>query len=146
MEKIKIFNLILCILLLFFFSYGGNLDELLAVSKGDMAAMQLNFYASAAWQVSLLQFDIFLYSFFDRNDSTLIIELYGMKENPDEAQRAIEHFRSLVKTDFIPLFKNNYRIDIDEINNIKFIYRNRSEEGKRIIYIWEKGKFRFPLK
>ncbi len=146
MEKIRIFRVIFWILLLFLFSYAGNLDELLAVSKGDMAAIHLNFYASAAWQASLLQFDVFLYSFFDRKDSTIIIELYGMRESADEAQRAIEHFRGLVKTEFISLFKNNYRIDIDEIGDIKFIYRNRSEEGKRIIYIWEKGKYRFPLK
>lgn len=132
--------------ILVYAGYGSNLSELLAVSKGDMASIQLNQYAHANWQVSLVQFDVYLYSFFDRTDSTIAIEIYGMKEKADDAQKAIEHFRMLLKNDFIPFFKNNYRIEIDEIYDIKFFYRNRAEEGRRIIYIWEKGKFRYPIK
>jgi hypothetical protein len=142
MEKRIFFFLILK----FIFSYAGHLDELLALSKGDMAAIQLNFYASAVWQASLLQFDVYLYSFFNHKDSALILELYGMKESPDDAQKAIEHFRSLLKEEFIPFFKSNFMIDIDDFNDTKLFYRNRSEEGKRVIYLWEKGRYRFPLK
>ncbi|MGQ9464361.1 MAG: hypothetical protein ACUVQ4_01460 [bacterium] len=68
-----------------------------------------------------------------------------MKEKADDAQKVIEHFRGLVKNEFIYFFKNNYAILIDEISEIKFVYRNRSEEGKKEIYLWEKGKYRFPV-
>jgi hypothetical protein len=124
----------------------SNLNELIAVSKGDFASLQLNLYASAAWQVSLLQHDVFIFSFFDRGDSTMVIELYGMKEHSDDAQKVIENFRVLVKNEFIPFFKSSYGVMIDEINEIKFVYRNRSEEGRREIYLWEKGKYRYPMK
>ncbi|MGQ9817518.1 MAG: hypothetical protein ACUVQ3_06190, partial [bacterium] len=89
--------------------------------------------------------DVYLYSFFDRKDCTIVVELYGMKEKADDAQKVIEHFRGLVKNEFIYFFKNNYAILIDEISEIKFVYRNRSEEGKKEIYLWEKGKYRFPV-
>ncbi|MCX7996017.1 MAG: hypothetical protein N3A65_09680 [candidate division WOR-3 bacterium] len=128
------------------FNEGANLDEFIALRKGDLASIQLNQYAYAAWQVSLLQFDVFLYSFYDQNDSIIVVELYGMKENADDAYRTIEHFRALIKNDFIPLFKNNYQIEIDINEEMKFVYRNRSEEGRREIYLWEKGKYRYPLK
>ncbi|MGB9720460.1 MAG: hypothetical protein ACPL28_03130 [bacterium] len=149
MEINEIFRRMIILLLSvfsLFFVQASNLDELLAVSKGDMASLQLNLYASAAWQVSLLQYDVFIYSFFDRRDTTIVIELYGMKERSDEAQRAIENFRMLVKNEFIPFFKNNYGIAIDEISEVKFVYRNRSEEGRKEVYLWEKGKYRYPLK
>lgn len=149
MGKIKMFKRVYMLLFLITgsgFIQASNLTELLAVSKGDMASLQLNLYAPAAWQVSLLQYDVYLYSFFDRHDSTIVIELYGMKEKPDDAQKAMEHFRMLVKSEFIPFFKNTYGIAIDEINEIKFVYRNRSEEGRKAIYLWEKGKYRYPIK
>lgn len=139
--KIAILTVILVIA-----CYSGNLDELLALSKGDMVSIQLNQYAYATWQISLAQFDVYLYSFFDRADSIIVVEIYGMKEKSDDAQKAIEHFRLLLKNDFIPFFKNNYRIEVDEVNDIKFVYRNRAEEGRRKIYIWEKGKYRYPIK
>lgn len=145
LEKKNINALIFCCLISLTLE-AGALNELLAVSKGDMASLQLNLYAQCAWQVSLLQFDVYIYSFFDRQDSTIVIELYGMKERVDDAQKAIEHFKSLLKNDFIPFFKNNFRIEIDEVKEVKFVYRNRSEEGRKGIYIWEKGKYRFPLK
>lgn len=124
----------------------SNLNELMAISKGDMASIQLNLYAQANWPASLLQYDVYFYSFFDRNDSTIIVELYGMKEKGDDAQQAIEHFRGLLKNEFICFFKNNYSVPIDEIGEIKFVYRNRSEEGKKEIYLWEKGRYRYPVR
>ncbi|MEO0205308.1 MAG: hypothetical protein ABIL22_01385 [candidate division WOR-3 bacterium] len=149
MERKEIIKRI-CILLsfgyVFFFVHASHLDELLALSKGDMASLQLNLYASAAWQVSLLQYDVFIYSFFDRKDTSIVIELYGMKEKVDDAQKAIENFRVLVKSEFIPFFKNNYGIALDEVNEIKFVYRNRTEEGRKEVYLWEKGKYRYPIK
>lgn len=145
------FNLIFKVFFLIIYpllgvGYGASLDELLAVSKGDMASLQINHYAQAAWQVSLLQYDLFIYSFYDRNDSVIVVELYGTKERPDDAQKAMEHFRSLLRSEFITFFKKNYGIEIDEIKDLKLIYRNRSEEGRRVIYLWEKGKYRFPIK
>lgn len=124
----------------------SNLTELMAISKGDMASIQLNLYAPANWQTSLLQYDVYLYSFFDRGDSTIVVELYGMKEKADDAQKAIEHFRGLVKNEFIYFFKNNYAILVDEISEIKFVYRNRSEEGRKEIYLWKQGKYYYPIK
>lgn len=124
----------------------SNLTELMAISKGDMASIQLNLYAPANWQTSLLQYDVYLYSFFDRGDSTIVVELYGMKEKADDAQKAIEHFRGLLKSEFINFFKNNYGIPIDEVSEIKFVYRNRSEEGRKEIYLWKQGKYYYPLK
>lgn len=143
---VKIIILLLYFFIKFDFIQASHLNELMAISKGDMASIQLNLYAPANWQASLLQYDLYLYSFFDRNDSTIIVELYGMKEKADDAQKAIEHFRGLVKNEFIYFFKNNYGILIDEMSEIKFVYRNRSEEGRKEIYGWEKGKYRFPVK
>ncbi|MGQ9665025.1 MAG: hypothetical protein ACUVUH_06820 [bacterium] len=143
--KKKINMLLLSFFIMISFIQASNLNELIAISKGDMASIQLNLYAPANWQASLLQYDVYLYSFFDRKDCTIVVELYGMKEKADDAQKVIEHFRGLVKNEFIYFFKNNYAILIDEISEIKFVYRNRSEEGKKEIYLWEKGKYRFPV-
>ncbi len=134
------FTIILC-----GFLYTANLTELLALSKGDMASLQLNFYAHAVWQSSILQFDIYFYSFFNRADSTITIELYGIKEKSDDAQKAIEEFRRLFNNDFIPFFKGNYGIEINETNEVKYIYRNRSEEGRKTVFQWEKGKYFYPV-
>ncbi len=141
--KIKVLILVVVVVIA---GYSANLGELLALSKGDMASIQLNQFAYAVWQVSLVQFDIYLYSFFDRSDSVIVVELYGRKEQVDDAQQAIEHFRLLIKNEFISFFKNNYHIEIDEIKELKLIYRNRSEEGRRQIYLWENGKYHYPLK
>ncbi|MEO0161196.1 MAG: hypothetical protein ABIL74_02880 [candidate division WOR-3 bacterium] len=134
------------VFVLFFSGWGANLDEFIAIRKGDFASSQLNQYAYAAWQVALVQFDVFIYSFYDQSDSAIVVELYGMKEKPDDAYKAIEHFRLLFKNEFVPLFKNNYHIEIDELREVKFVYRNRNEEGRREIYRWERGKYRYPLK
>ncbi|MEO0156607.1 MAG: hypothetical protein ABIL07_05790, partial [candidate division WOR-3 bacterium] len=93
-EMVKLKAKILAVILVIT-GYSSNLSELLALSKGDMASIQLNQYAYAAWQYPLAQFDIYLYSFFDRSDSVIVIELYGMKEKADDAQKAIENFRLL---------------------------------------------------
>ncbi|MEO0094455.1 MAG: hypothetical protein ABIL46_00870 [candidate division WOR-3 bacterium] len=147
MPKKDIYPKVFCLISFLLISgHPANLGEFIAINKGDVASIQLNQYAYAAWQVSLVQFDVYLYSFFDRTDSVIVVEIYGMKERSDDAQKAIEHFRMLLRNDFIPFFKNNYGIEIDEIKEVKFVYRVRSEEGRREIYIWEKGKYRYPIK
>ncbi len=150
MTRTKVFGklllLLFSIVVLYASAQATNLTELLAVSKGDMVSLQLNLFANAAWQISLLQYDVCFYSFFSRIDSTITIELYGMKEKSDDARKAIDQFRMLFKDEFIPFFKGNYGIVIDEINEVKYVYRNRSEEGRKTIYLWEKGKYCYPVK
>lgn len=123
----------------------STLSELTAVSRGDMAAIQLNFYAPVCWRVSCEQYDVQIHSIFDRNKAKLVMDLYGLKDNVADAQAVMNYYLTLMITDFFPFFKSATGIEIQKLTDLRIQYRNRSEEGRKIILIWEEGKFKYPL-
>jgi len=123
----------------------STLTELTAVSKGDMAAIQLNLYAPVCWRVSCEQYDVQIFAMFDRNKSKLVMDLYGLKDNVADAQAVISYFLTLMITDYFPFFKSATGIEIQKLTDLRIQYRNRSEEGRKIIIVWEEGKFKYPL-
>jgi hypothetical protein len=123
----------------------STMTELIAVSKGDMAAIQLNLYAPVCWRVSCEQYDVQIFAMFDRSKAKLVMDLYGLKDNVADAQAVISSFLNLLITDYIPFFKSATGIEIQKLTDLRIQYRNRAEEGRKIIIIWEEGKFKYPL-
>ncbi len=123
----------------------STLTELTAVSKGEMAAIQLDLYAPVCWRVHCEQYDVQIFAMFDRNKAKLVMDLYGLKDNVADAQVVINYFLTLLITDYFPFFKSATGIELQKLTDLRIQYRNRSEEGRKIIIVWEEGKFKYPL-
>lgn len=132
--------------LFFITTSSGSLSELIAVAKGDMAGLQLNHYAVTMWEASLKQYDVYLFSFFDKGTEKITVEIHGIDERIEKIRGVIEHFHNLIFNDFIPFLKTTYGIDIHRINDLRILYRTRTEEGRRVLYLLEDGKFLFPVR
>jgi len=114
------------------------------VSNGDMAAIQLNFYAPVAWQIIIEQYDAPIIAIYEKTESKILIDVYGTKDEVKTAQLTMDEFRNRLAMDFIPYFKKISGIELKN-EDIKIIYRNRNEEGIKKILIWENGKYKFPI-
>lgn len=152
MANAKVFGIVrfFCavVFLVFVLAAGSRaevLAELTAVSKGDMAAIQLNQYAPVAWNTIMVQYDVFIFAFFEKTSAKVNIEIYGIKTKVEEVQLIMETFRNLITGDFVPFFKTAYGIEINKLTELYLVYRNRSEEGRKKILVWEDGKYKFPL-
>jgi hypothetical protein len=122
----------------------AGLSETYQLSKIDMAAMQLNFYSRVAWNTIIDQYNVLLLAAHETKDDKITLHIYGAQDNLDIAQRTIEMFRNLLADDFIPYLLKKHAIDL-KVENVRVVYRNRNEEGAKKIWIWEDGKFKFPI-
>jgi len=123
----------------------STLTELTAVSKGDMAAIQLNFYAPVSWRVSCDQYDVQIFAMFDKTRAKIVVDIYGLKDKVEDTQLVVAFFLNLIVNDYFPFFKSATGIEIQKLTDLRIQYRNRSEEGRKVIIIWEEGKYKYPL-
>jgi len=139
-------SLMICAFMLFLTVDMGSaaLSDTYELSEGDMVAIQLNFYSLSKWKTIIEQYDAPFLAYYDQANDRIIIQIYGTKERVEDAKQMIDQVRKLLANDFIPYLKNIHEIDMNT-NDIRVIYRNRTEEGMRKILIWEHGKFKFPI-
>jgi hypothetical protein len=137
--------IILCIILVFAVNFASAaLSDTYEMSEGDMAAMQLSLYGQSKWKSIVEQYDAPFLAYYNRTDDRIVVQIYGTKDKVQPARDMIDLLRKLLDKDFIPSLKNIQNIDLIP-NDIKLIYRNRTEEGMREILYWENGKFIFPI-
>ncbi|MGB3340472.1 MAG: hypothetical protein WBB37_03210 [bacterium] len=137
--------IISCIILVFAINVAAAaLSDTYEMSDGDMAAMQLNLYGQSKWKSIIEQYDAPFLAYYNRTDDRIVVQIYGTKDKVQPARDMIDLLRKLLDKDFIPSLKNIQNIDLIP-NDIKLIYRNRTEEGMREILYWENGKFIFPI-
>jgi hypothetical protein len=137
------------IILGFFFIAGINiasaaLSDTYELSEGDMAALQLNIYGQSKWRSAVEQYDAPFLAYYSETDGNITIQIFGSQDKVESARNVIDWMRGLLDKDFIPSMKNNHGIDMI-MNDIKIIYRNRTEEGMRKILNWQHGKYVFPI-
>ena len=134
----------ICIFIFFIVNLSSAaLSDTYELSEGDLVAIQLNAHSQSKWQDIIEQYDAPFLAYYDQTDDIVVIQVYGTKDRIDAAKDMIDQVRKLLVNDFIPYLKNIHEIDMNT-NDIRMIYRNRTEEGMRKILIWEYGKFLFP--
>lgn len=138
-------GLMICIFIFFIVNLSSAaLSDTYELSEGDLVAIQLNAHSQSKWQDIIEQYDAPFLAYYDQANDRIIIQIYGTKERVEDAKQMIDRVRKLLVNDFIPYLKNIHEIDMNT-NDIRMIYRNRTEEGMRKILIWEHGKFKFPI-
>jgi len=142
--SVKPGGLMICIFIFFIVNLSSAaLSDTYELSEGDLVAIQLNAHSQSKWQDIIEQYDAPFHAYYDQTDDIVVIQVYGTKDRIDAAKDMIDQVRKLLVNDFIPYLKNIHEIDMNT-NDIRMIYRNRTEEGMRKILIWEYGKFLFP--
>lgn len=121
-----------------------DLSEPAAISKGEVAAIQLTLYARIAWLGVVEQYDAPLLAFYDKTDFKVTAKIYGIRDGVEEARKMIEIYRNLLEVDFIPYLKTIQGISLKP-DDLRITYRNRNEEGGSELLIWDGGKFKFPV-
>jgi hypothetical protein len=121
-----------------------DLSESASISKGDVAAIQLNLYARVAWMGIIEQYDAPVLAFYDKTDFKVTANIYGIRDGVEEARKMIEIYRNLLEVDFIAYLKRVQGIDLKP-DDLRITYRNRNEEGGSELLIWDGGKFKFPV-
>jgi len=121
-----------------------ELSEPASISKGDLAAIQLNLYARIAWIGVTEQYDAPILVFYDKTDFKVTANIYGIRDGVEEARKMIEVYRNLLEVDFFPYLKRIQGIDL-KADDLRITYRNRNEEGGSELLIWDGGKFKFPV-
>lgn len=143
-NSIKIMSFICCIIFIFTInSAEATLTDTYELAEGDMVAIQLNIYGQTKWKTIIDQHDAPFFAYYNRTDDYIVVQIYGAKDKVQPARDMIELLRKLLDKDFIPSIKNIHDIEMIP-NDIKIIYRNRTEEGMRQILYWQNGKFIFP--
>ncbi len=138
-------QIISCVILVLAIDFAvAALTDTYEMSEGDMAAMQLNLYGQSKWKSIVEQYDAPYLAYYSRTDNELVVQIYGSKDKVESARNVIDWMNKLLDKDFIPSMKNIHNIDLVP-NDIKIIYRNRTEEGMRKILYWQHGKFVFPI-
>lgn len=121
-----------------------GLSDPAVVSKGDLAAIQLNLYARIAWIGISDQYNAPILAYYDKTDFKVTANIYGVKDGVEEARKMIEVYRNLLEVDFIPYLERVQDIGL-KADDLRITYRNRNEEGGSELLIWENGKFKFPV-
>jgi len=120
------------------------LSDPATISKGEVAAIQLNLYARVAWMGINEQYNAPILVFYDKTDFKVTANIYGIRDGVEEARKMIEVYRNLIEVDFIPFLKRVQDIEL-KADDLRITYRNRNEEGGSELLIWEGGKFKFPV-
>ncbi|OGC43027.1 hypothetical protein A2Y85_03085 [candidate division WOR-3 bacterium RBG_13_43_14] len=137
-------------MLLLFFSAllinadASTLSEEYTITKGDYIAMQMNFYSAAAWGSLVEQTNTNVFAYYDPLSNRVYVELYGISDTPEAAQAVMSQFLNVIKGNFIPALKRWEGIEL-LANEFTIVYRNRTEEGHRKIFMWEDNKYKFPI-
>jgi hypothetical protein len=121
-----------------------NLSDPATITKGEVAAIQLNLYARVAWIGINEQYDAPILAFYDKTDFKVTANIYGVRDGVEEARKMIDVYRNLLEVDFIPYLKRVQDIEL-KADDLRITYRNRNEEGGSELLIWEGGKFKFPV-
>jgi hypothetical protein len=140
-KKLCVYGIILIALMSS--GYCGLLDEEIQISKGEMAAMQLNIYSQVVWKSIIDMYDAPLLATYDKVDAQVIVEIYGAQDKIGIAQSTIQQIAGRLKDEYIPYLKDTYNIDL-AMYQIRIVYRNRNEEGSKVILRWENGEYKFP--
>lgn len=122
----------------------ATLSDSYEMSEGEMVAIQLNIYGQTKWKTSIEQNDAPFLAHYNKEDDYIVVQIYGATDKIQPARDMIDLLRRLLDKDFIPWVKNVHDVDMIP-NDVKFIYRNRTEEGMRQILYWQNGKFIFPV-
>ena len=136
------FSVLLCTILTFVSA--STLNEEYTIKKGDYIAMQMNFYSAAAWGSLVEQTNTYVFAYYDPLSNRVYVELYGINDTPEAAQMIMAQFLSVIVENFIPLLKRWEGIELLS-NEFVIVYRNRTEEGHRKIFMWEDNKYKFPI-
>jgi hypothetical protein len=126
------------------FTGASTLSEEYTIKKGDYIAMQMNFYSSAAWGSLVEQTNTYIFAYFDPLSNRVYVELYGINDTPEAAQAIMAQFLNVIVENFIPALKRWEGIELLS-NEFVLVYRNRTEEGHRKIFMWEDSKYKFPI-
>lgn len=123
---------------------GVSLSDPATISKGEVAAIQLNLYARVAWMGINEQYDAPILVFYDKTDFKVTANIYGIRDGVEEARKMIDVYRNLIEVDFIPYLKRVHDIEL-KADDLRITYRNRNEEGGSELLLWDGGKFKFPV-
>lgn len=134
---------ITAIFLLFTVIDAETLDTECVLSEGDMAALQLNLYAQTAGKTLIEQHDAPLLAVYDESEGKMILNIYAAQNMLGKAQTAILQVTEFIEDDCIPYLQDSHAIRLD-LADVKIHYRNRNEEGMKVILSWENGEFIFP--
>jgi len=138
--------LIMCltgVFLLFIVMHAETLDAEYVLSEGDMAALQLNLYVQTAGKTLIEQHDAPLLAVYDESEGKMILNMYASQNMVGRAQTAILQVTEFMEDECIPYLQHSYAIRLDLVD-VKIHYRNRSEEGMKVVLSWENGEFIFP--
>lgn len=124
---------------------GQVLSELVAVAKGDLAALELVNFGSAAWESSAELHSVTFWAYYDRGVGKVIVELYGITDQVPAAGNAIACYRQLISDEFIPWFRNQHNIPLAPEQDLRIVYRARLEEGRKKVLVWDGGKLIYPV-
>lgn len=143
-DRGKYISIIGCIVFVFAMNLAeATLSDTYEMPEGDMVALQLNIYGQTKWKTITEQHDAPFFAYYNRTDDYIVVQIYGAKDKVQPARDMIDLLRKLLDKDFIPSIKNIHSIDMIP-NDVKIIYRNRTEEGMRQILYWQNGKYIFP--
>jgi hypothetical protein len=123
--------------------HAETLDAEYVWSNGDMAALQLNLFTQTAGKTLIEQHDAPLLVIYDESEGKMIFNMYASQNMLGAAQTAILQVTEFIADDCIPYLQNIYAIRLD-MADVVIQYRNRNEEGMKVILIWENGEFIFP--
>ena len=122
----------------------STLSDEYTIKKGDYIAMQMKFYSSAAWGSLVEQTNTYIFAYYDPLSKRVYGELYGINATPEAAQAVMAQLLSVIVENFIPALKRWEGIERLS-NEFVLVYRNRTEEGHRKIFMWEDNKYKFPI-
>jgi hypothetical protein len=135
---------IMCSIVFFLTILGAeDLSAAYALTKGEVAAIQLNLYAHTAWKTMIELYDAPLLPQYNKTSGKITINLYGAQDKIGIAQQMIDMLLSRMSDEFFPYLKNMCDINLS-YSDITIVYRNRNEEGALIVLVWENKEYKFP--
>ena len=112
-------------------------------SAGEMAALHLNLFTQTAGKTLIEQHDAPLLATYDESDGKMILNVFATQNMLGAAQTALLMIAEFVEDDCIPYLLNNNEFRLD-MTDVIIHYRNRNEEGMKIILSLENREFLFP--
>ena len=120
-----------------------TLDAEYVWSEGEMAALHLTLFTQTAGKTLIEQHDAPLLAIYDTSDGKMILNVYAAQNMLGIAQTALLMIAEFVEDDCIPYLRNNHEIGLD-MTDVIIHYRNRNEEGMKIILSLVNREFVFP--
>jgi hypothetical protein len=112
-------------------------------SAGEMAALHINLFTQTAGKTLIEQHDAPVLATYDKSEGKMILNVYAVQNMLGIAQTALLMIAEFVEDDCIPYLRNNHEFRLD-MTDVIIHYRNRNEEGMKIILSLMDGEFVFP--